>query len=365
MILFRADASALIGGGHVRRCLALADALRVHGWRSMFVGTLDHASQALVARAGHRWTQIATPSVGDGRGWETLSWPTAAQESDADAFSAATPRDAEWIVVDHYKLDAVWDRRARAGRRLLVFDDLANRCHDADILLDSSLGRQAENYRGLVPTGAAVLAGPQWALLRPEFAAERTAALVRRCATVRPRAVLVSLGTTDIGGYTSVATQAAAMLEGVERIDVVVASTAASYPVLVVVAARDPRVRLHIDSDQMAVLMRDADLAIGAAGSTSWERCCLGLPSVMLVLADNQRMVARALAESGAALVLDAVGELPAALSRASDATTYAAMVAAAAAVCDGLGVPRTVDLMLSRQSSNGGVGGDISRACC
>lgn len=351
--MFRADATGLIGWGHLRRCLALADALRARGAQCIFVGALDAGAATLVIRAGHVFQAITTASPGGGRGWDAAPWDEAAQSVDAEAFLAVTPDEAEWVVVDHYKLNALWERRILGTRRLLVIDDLANRQHIADLLLDQSLGRLAEDYRGLIPADACVVTGPRWALLRPEFAAQRAAALDRREHTIEPRCVLVSLGSTDIGGLTVAASRAAVALDGVERVEVVLGRAAPSLAEIDTLSKRDPRVRLHVDSDDMAALMRDADLAIGAPGSMSWERCCLALPCVMLILADNQRMIARSLAACGAALITQSVAALPRILEQASRPDKLKSMSAAAAPVCDGLGSARLADLMLVNMANN------------
>lgn len=300
-IAIRADASPEIGGGHVMRCLTLAHELARRGADVTFLvrpPTLETVP-ALVASG------YPVVDVDD----DPQSWCT--------AISARWPDGgADWVIVDSYRIGATEETALRtAARRVMVIDDLANRPHDCDLLLDQNLGRAASDYDGLVPPGATVLAGPRYALLRPEFAAARPAALARRAAAFAARepvrCILVSLGLTDIGGITAEATQAVleatSALAEPPAIDVVVGAHAPSLPTLKAIAAGQPQMTVHIDVDgpQMASLMAAADLAVGASGSSSWERCCLGLPTLMLVLADNQRAVAAELARLGAAVVLD------------------------------------------------------------
>jgi UDP-2,4-diacetamido-2,4,6-trideoxy-beta-L-altropyranose hydrolase len=202
-----------------------------------------------------------------------------------------------------------------------------------------------------VEPGTRLLLGPAYAPVRPEFAALREAALARRGGAVAR--VLVSLGLTDVGGLTAkVVDRLRPRLAGA-TLDVVLGADAPSLPALSRIAAHDKRMTLHVDSTDMAGLTARADIAIGAAGSTTWERCTLGLPSALLVLAENQRAAAAAVAEFGAALVVDPAAEdFDTALDRAvvrlmTDAALRARLSAASAAACDGLGALRAADAFL------------------
>lgn len=285
------------------RCLTFADALRERGSETQFVAAAMPPALETRVAANHRLEKIAAPDglERSGDDWHQPPLAAAAQEQDAAATLAALGTPADWMVVDHYLFDERWHSAARRGAgRILVIDDLANRRLDCDLLLDQTLGRSAADYRELVPAHAEVLAGAAYALLRPEFARERPAALERRKKGGPVNRILVSLGTTDIGGVT------ARMLDSVLEaapgcaIDVVLGERALSFERVRAVAAADPRVTRHIETAAMAQLMRDADLAIGAAGTTSWERCCLGLPTLALVLAENQRLISEQLARAGA-----------------------------------------------------------------
>src|SRR5262249_28167976 len=157
------------------------------------------------------------------------------------------------------------------AEKLLVIDDLANRKYDCDCLLDQTFGRTSADYDGLVQPGAKVLAGSLYALLRPEFVRERPAALERRRQPSPVRQLLVSMGTTDPGSQTSVILKQG--LEAVPNcaVDLVLGAQAASYEAIQEIGARNANITVHVDTHQMARLMRDCDLAIGAAGTTSWE----------------------------------------------------------------------------------------------
>lgn len=350
---FRVDANALMGGGHVMRCLSLANTLRRQGFETIFVfAIMPAALLEHVSAAGHAVRSIAcSPEMNrEGAGWEAEPLSTEAQRRDAEAMTQAVGGRADWLVVDHYLLDRRWENAARRqADRILVLDDLANRLHDCDLLLDQTLGRERGDYSTLVLGQARLLLGPLYALLRPEFVRERPASLARRRSPGVVRRIFISLGATDVGGCTIPAARAGLAAAGELEVDVVIGRSAPSVEELRALAEREPRLRLHVDTQEMAALMRDADLAIGASGSTSWERCCLGLPTVALVLADNQRLVAEKLTEGGSAYVAHCADALPETLfSLIADPARRLAMTAAAAALADGWGVERVSREMLS-----------------
>jgi len=178
--------------------------------------------------------------------------------------------------------------------------------------------------------------------MRPEFAGLRARALRRRAEQAEPRRILVSMGLTDVGGVT--AKVVSALLSAVPEalLEVLATSCAQSLADLRKRAAYEPRVRLHVDELDVAELMIECDVAIGAAGTTAWERCCLGLPSVMLVLADNQRVIARNLDEAGAALAAESVDEAVQHVQTLWRAPSRRdAVSSAAAALIDGQGAGR------------------------
>ncbi|MGH6953127.1 MAG: UDP-2,4-diacetamido-2,4,6-trideoxy-beta-L-altropyranose hydrolase, partial [Alphaproteobacteria bacterium] len=293
--MFRADSSAEVGGGHVRRCLTLADALRARGWRATFA-----------ARPG---TGEAAPWLG--RSGNDVVELDCAEEDEPATLSRAWPAGAELLVVDHYGRDRRLERACRPwARRIMVIDDLHDRPHDCDILLDQTLGRSNSAYDGLVPEGCRLLLGAGFALLAPAFAAARGRVLARR-ATSGTEKILVAFGATDPKDATSLVLEGLARARGRFAATVVLGPAAPHLDRVQRLAAQLPppaEIRVGLDSGEMAALMANSDLAIGAGGTSSWERCCLGLPALVLVTAPDQREVADSLARAGAALV---VGEHP------------------------------------------------------
>lgn len=326
--LFRCDASPTLGAGHVMRCLTLAEALAARGWRSTFAISADTARCApALARSAHALVLLPAPN-------------------DPAALPAAVGAGWDLIVFDHYDLGEAHETACRPlGARLMALDDLADRRHDVDLLLDQTLARAPDAYRKLVPDQALILAGSQYALMRPAFAAARPEALARRAAGGPVRRVLVSLGFTDVGAITASVAKALSPVLGDATCDLVIGPAAPSRTALEALCACDARFSLHVDPADMAGLMAGADLAVGAAGATSWERCCLGLPGVILTLADNQRLAARTLDEAGAARMAETPdGAARMLASLLADETARTAMVQAAARVCDGAGAARVAD---------------------
>jgi UDP-2,4-diacetamido-2,4,6-trideoxy-beta-L-altropyranose hydrolase len=315
--LFRVDGSARMGTGHVMRCLTLADALGRRGFRATFVSrTLHPALADLIRQAGHDLHLLSPdgpaplPEQGDYGLW--LGTTQAHDARATCAWARATDLDPPTLlVVDHYGLDREWEEIVRAefpDAPMLCIDDL-DRPHVGDVVVDSTLAKSADAYRGRVPDGCTCLVGAEFALLRPDFAELRPQTLAARDAAYaqgRPaRHVLINMGGADEPDATGWVIDGLAQLAQAHGLTLHVL-VGAAYPHG---ARLDERrsalgsgLEIHREIRDMAGFLAEMDLAIGAAGSSAWERCCLGLPSVMLVIADNQRGVARALADTGAAV---------------------------------------------------------------
>jgi UDP-2,4-diacetamido-2,4,6-trideoxy-beta-L-altropyranose hydrolase len=356
-VAFRADASLAIGTGHVMRCLALADALRARGAQCRFVCRAHpgHLGERIEA-AGHALHLLeVAPAVAPVAFPPHAGWLGARWEDDAQATAAALDGwDPDWLVVDHYALDARWESQvAGATTRVLAIDDLADRAHACAILLDQGTPDARFDYGPWLPAGCRRLLGPGFALLRPEFARDRARVLARR-AHGALRHVLVAMGGVDLPGSTSDVLDALdgdALPAGI-RASVVLGAQAPALAAVVERAAtlRFPCAVLTGVAD-MAALMDTADLAIGAGGMTALERCARGLPTIVVPIADNQRRGARALAEAGAGWLLASpkriADDLPALLAGMSPAHLAAASVHAAALV-DGRGTERVCTAMAS-----------------
>ena len=330
-----------MGGGHVMRCLTLARALSAKGATCGFVESRTAAP--ILRRFG--WPAQTTLAIARAE---------AAEDLVAEAGRFAERFDADVVVIDHYGLDSSAEARLRAdGRRIVVLDDLANRRHDCELLVDPSYGRKAEDYHDLIPDSAAALVGPSYALVRPDFADARHRALSRRAKHGPTRRALVSLGLTDVGGVTARVVEALRPALAEARLDIVLGLDAPSLAALEAAAGADRRLHLWVDSAEMASLMADCDIAIGAGGSSVWERAVVGLPSATLILAENQRAMIERMAAAGLTLALDVADPgFEARLVEVwelllTDRELRWALAERAAEHCDGQGAERVAEAVL------------------
>lgn len=349
-IVFRADASAAIGWGHVMRCLALAETLADRGASVTFVSNAPPVP--LAQRIGARgFALYACSSAADGR---VPAWRDDAAFTCASIAAAGARPD--WLVVDHYGLDRSWEESvAPVADGILAIDDLADRPHACSALLDPTPGREPGDYAALVPQTCRLLLGTKWALLRTQFAHRRPAVMLRRTDDEPFRRILVGFGGADPHGLVELALQAIAG-SGIEAEVDVLAGSGERAPTDQARRSASDAVRVNTLSavEDVAEIMARADLAIGASGTSSLERCAMGLPSVMIVAADNQRMVATGVAAFGAA---DYAGDwkeisveriADAILRLANDGRLRAHMAERAFRLCDARGVDRA-HLALSR----------------
>lgn len=317
VVVFRADASLEMGTGHLMRCLTLANALKAQGHECHFI-CREHPGNLIeyIHQQGHRVHPLAyVPGADTDCNPAHAPWLGATQAQDAALCAAILAIfQPQWLVVDHYALDARWEQPLKPYyHKLLVIDDLADRPHQCDVLLDQTLGRNPLDYQPWVPANCTVLCGAHYALLRPEFADLRPYSLRRR--HLAPlRHILVSMGGVDKDNATGQLLAALAIAELPEDclITVVMGATAPWLEAVQQQSTNMPVTTLvRSGVSDMAQLMADSDLAIGAAGATSWERCCLGLPSIMVVLAPNQQQVGEGLQAAHAAKVLADPQDIP------------------------------------------------------
>jgi UDP-2,4-diacetamido-2,4,6-trideoxy-beta-L-altropyranose hydrolase len=354
--LFRADASTAIGSGHVVRCASLAQALAAAGHEVHFAcrslaGDLNHWLEAEGFRV-HKILGVADAAM--------------TESMDADATKNSVPAQrCDWLIVDHYELGAAWERAmADLVEGIFVIDDLGRR-HDCRLLLDQNYGNPVHaQYPVRVPPRCELLLGAEFALLRPEFTALRAMSRRRRRQSVSR--LLVFMGGSDASNETCKA------LEGVGRsdipdlaVDVVIGAGNPHRQAVANLCAAMDRTTLHLQTNQMAQLMSAADCAIGAAGTTTWERCALGLPALVTVLAENQTAIAEAVDAAGAHRLLgrprDLTADHYARALRALSAADLARMSREAAAICDGNGTERVAARLIAGLGDSAGVMGHLN----
>lgn len=344
-VLVRTDASVEIGSGHLIRCMTLAEQLRNDGSEVAFVcRDLPGGMFDLLHARGYPCAKL--PWAGTG---------AAAQDDDAkgtiEAAAQLFPEGFDWLVVDHYELDAVWERTLRPhARKLMAIDDIANRPHDCDLLLDQNY-ESTERYKGLASESCRLLLGPKFALLRPEYADYRKSMMPR---IEELRRVLVFFGGTDQYNMTGLSLEALSQREFRHLdVDVVVGANYMFREKLDRQVAERPKTIIYGPRPHLADLMAQADLAIGAGGVTNWERMCLGLPSLVITLAENQVPISKILGNEG---VLKLVGsadsstvkDIRNALLDELQTHRYLRSTEMAMKKCDGLGVERVVDALLT-----------------
>ncbi len=321
-IVFRADASLEIGSGHVMRCLTLAEALKQQGHQCHFI-CREHPGHLgeLIEQKGFILYLLPLPLAPSAPSaiekdsnqdnllpthgaWLGVHWRQDAHES-LTILESIKP---QWLVLDHYALDQHWQNACCSGyQKLTVIDDLADRKHRCHLLVDQTYGRKSEDYQSLVPKESQLLVGAAYALLRPEFSSWRAASLQRR-KVPSLKNILVNMGGVDKDNVTGEVLDAIknSLLDNNCNITIVMGSTAPHIKQIKALAAELSQPNQVLSGvSNMAELMSQADLAIGAAGSTAWERCCLGLPTLMIILAENQKLIARALTEAEATWSLE------------------------------------------------------------
>jgi UDP-2,4-diacetamido-2,4,6-trideoxy-beta-L-altropyranose hydrolase len=343
-ILFRADASVSIGSGHVVRCATLAQQL---------------------ARAGHEVRFVCRELPGDLNDWlETQGFQLtrlAGQEEQAEIVDARACRDAigegnyDWIVVDHYGLGAAWERTmADAAAALFVIDDLGRR-HDCRLLLDENYPNAAHQlYTSRVPADCELLLGPQFALVREEFAAFRSASLRRDRSEISR--LLVFMGGSDPFNETTKVLNGIARAERPDvAVDVVIGGNNPHRRAVETACADLQHATLHVQTSRMAELMAAADCSVCGAGNVTWERCVLALPALVTIMAANQAATAEAVAAVGGHQLLGRHDTLIAAdYARALaglDSAGLSRMSTAAAEICDGSGAERVAHRLSTRPS--------------
>jgi len=313
-VAFRTDASVQIGIGHLMRCLTLADALKANGAECVFV-CRQHVGNLLstIKECGYSALVLPLPqeTVDDVLAdryelWLGADWRTDA----AETFKLLMQDPVDWLVVDHYALDIKWEKRLRAVcNKLMVIDDLANRLHDCDLLLDQNYYKNAAvRYDALVPEAAMLLLGPDYMLLRPEFYEARG---ILRERNGEVRRILVFFGGGDPTNQTLSALEGIGSL-GCQNIyvDVVVGSANPFKHEIYSFCENTKWANYHYQVSNMAELISSADIGIGAGGSAMWERCALGLPTLTVVFAENQVKATEDVAKTGAIIYIGSVNDL-------------------------------------------------------
>ena len=330
-LLVRADGSPRIGTGHVMRCLSLVQGLRPSDGPAMLVAAeITAGLEQRLHSAGVGLTRLNTAA--------------GSVEDAAQTVKLAKEINASWIVVDGYQFGAEYQQQLKAaGFRVLLLDDYGHAKHySADLVLNQNLHASADYYIER-ETGTRLLLGTRYTLLRQEFQALKD---WQRNIPARANRVLVTLGGADPDNVTSKIIEALGTLPGVKAVVVVGGSNPHLEKLKWEIENRKSEIELIVDAQNMPELMQQADVAVAAGGTTSWELAFLGVPTLMLVLAENQREVADGL--SAAQVVRKTKPETVAQdlADLLADATARAAMSQRGRQLVDGLGVSRVLTAM-------------------
>ena len=337
-IVFRVDTSLKIGIGHLMRCLTLANELKQQNHEIVFI--CRKLKGNLISLIKYPILMLTNNDKFQSDDLY-LSWLGATQEQDSEQTIRVIPKNTDLLIVDSYALDEIWHKQLRPyTKKIMVIDDLADRQFDCDVMLNQNLGIQKEDYKEQVPDNCELLLGCEYALLRPEFPNLRERALEKRKNTKEIKNILISLGGYDPENLTY-----NILKEIRAKFDItVVLGGSSPHNVMIKNYAKTKNISVIIDANNMAELMIDADLAVGASGSTSWERCCMGLPTLLLIAEDNQREIAKSLTQLGAVKIIkDLSKDL---IGIEDEFTIWQEMSAKAQEVCNGLGSKKVAQLL-------------------
>lgn len=361
-VIIRTDASLTIGCGHVYRCLTLAEQLTRFGCEVEFIaGEVAGNLHQLITQKGYVLHSL--PVIAE----QQLSSPILGRTWQQDALLTKQILDqasADWLVVDHYSLDIHWHKAvaAESGKRyrLMVIDDLVDRAYDCDRLIDQTFERQASDYVIAAHLPAEQLLGTDFCLLRDEFSEYAEQAKNNRLQYQGVKTILLSLGGTDIDNITATVLRLldTSILADGTRVNVIIGpNNPHAENLQKVIGEARLQCRLFVAVNDMARFISQADVAIGAAGSSAWERCALSLPALNITLADNQRTIAKRLDAQGVAISLGepsllTTAAIDAALARCD--ADYLQMANAASELVDGLGASRVALSLFSAEDALG-----------
>lgn len=356
--VFRVDFSEIIGTGHVYRCLTLAKELHQKGITCVFI-TRSEDSHSLITSAGHQIVRLVEKQTTNTdvevkhASWLSVGW----EEDAAESLAICKNYQPCILIVDHYALDYKWEQVFSDWcRAIVVLDDLADRKHKCTLLVDGNYQRQAEDYKERLVNDPELLVGADYTLIKPGFYELREKAKYRRKATDKIKRVLVFMGGGDSENTTAIVLSALSKVIWTvqPQITVVLSSLCKHIDhVSEMLTEMVFETELIIDTTDMARLILAADLGVGASGSSTWERCCLGLPTVNVLNADNQRYAHNILGRAG---VIEAVPvELPpekaieASIQKlVSDREKWHSISERCFSLIDGLGTGRVVSRILS-----------------
>ena len=344
-LIIRADASVFIGTGHIIRCLTLADKLNRRGVNIQFICKEEKGNLiGLIEKKGYRSHRLLR------------SIDLAEERELTKKILKNRSNCPDLLIIDHYDIDISYEFPLREHvKEIMVIDDLANRRHDCDLLLDQNYSKNDNRYNGRVPENCIQLLGSEYAILRPQFQKARENLRERDGGVNR---ILVFMGGVDSKDITSKVLRAINILVRSDiAIDVVIGNLNPHHDEIKILASKIPNTICHHNVEDLAKFMSSADICIGAGGTTTWERCCVGLPTITIVLAGNQKDISESLDKEGAIINLGWYQNIKeynikeAVEGLIDNPNKMASMSGKSRNLVDGEGVNRVCDAMVSMDS--------------
>ena len=352
--IFRVDSSSQIGSGHIVRCLTLAKELNKRDNKCKFI-CRDHNNNLIKEIEKENFevitlynsNKLRTAKKNNTKHSNYYNWIGASWKEDANqTIDVLKSEEVDLLIIDHYGIDQKWEKKIRPYiKKIMVIDDLANRKHYCDLLLDQNLGSSKKRYKNLIPKYSKQLHGPLYALINSNYSLKRTK-LKKRSAKIKR--VLIYFGngeeTFKLLKTTLIAFSSQDLLK--MKLDIVFNGKFNDLKKLRRLTTKRVKTQIYTNLPNLSSLMSKADLAIGAAGSTSWERCCMGLPTIGVISAENQKFVAKSLNLNGVAIVLHpslfSVSKISkTVMSLYNDESYYLRISKKAFSICDGNGSKR------------------------
>lgn len=309
-VFLRADSSLSIGSGHIIRCLNLARGLEKAGARCCFISK-DHPGNILEKIKQEKFPVKVITVSNESSTYirDEKSWLNGNPADDAEKFIDLIIKDCFYpdiIIVDHYSLDHEWEAIVKARfpeAHLVVIDDLCNRPHCSDLLIDQTYKRSAKEYAQFNKKEGKILTGAKYALLNPAFSKLRNQSIARKTDIIVPKKLLLTMGGVDAHNVAGKVLEflEQSFFENLEKITIVLGAACPHRAEIISLANKSKYdVDVLVNVSNMAELMMEHDFAIGAMGGTTWERCAMGLPAINVAIADNQKTIANNLANAGA-----------------------------------------------------------------
>lgn len=364
-VFLRVDSSLSIGSGHVIRCLNLAKALEKQSLQCIFV-TKSHRGNIIkkIKKDGFQTKIIDSDPEFDSYTRDEKAWLNGSQEDDARDFIALVMQECDApaiIIVDHYSLDSEWENLVKKSfpeTRLVVIDDLCNRPHRCDLLIDQTFQREVAEYTSLNESQGTILTGTKFALLSPTFSGLRELSITRKAQLNLPKTLLLTMGGVDAHNITGkvLSSLEECSFNYIDKITVILGAACPHQHAIHALAGKlKYKIEVLTNVTNMAELMYKHDFAIGAMGGTTWERCVMALPAINVAIADNQLTIASNL-ESVGAIVMHADEIDKVTINTALNALTigYHDQRVLAMSICDGQGLTRVIQEIIFLPAKDG-----------